>query len=256
MEHAGYAARFSAFTAGLDYALSYYHGFDMQPAFQLTAEVLAGPEPGGPVGRSLSAQTELNPVFRQIDAWGADAAYSWGSFTFRGECAYVRGRPFARDLRMLISDPRELAPQIRDAIAALAAGATRAPVELPPGFAQRDAVEWGAGVDYTVGGYLFLLQMNQTDVLRNQVDLLIRDVEARIMANVRKSFWHDDIEVQLLGTYGISSDYTSLLPRLTYRVWKGLELRLGYLFIAGRESSPVGQYKRNDQGFVRLRYLF
>jgi hypothetical protein len=39
-------------------------------------------------------------------------------------------------------------------------------------------------------------------------------------------------------------------------VWRGLQVRVGYLFIAGRTSSVVGQYRRNDEAFVRLRYLF
>jgi hypothetical protein len=256
MENAGYAARFSAFARGVDYALYYYHGFDAEPAFHLGAEAFATPDQDAALGFDVAARTELSPIFRTIDLWGADAAYTWGSFTFRAEGAYVKGRPFTRDLSMLVEDPSELAPQIRDALLKFLGGATSVPIDLGPSFVARDAIEWGIGADYTVAGYLLLAQINQTDVLNNHEDLLIRDVDSRLLVNLRKSFWHDDLGLQLIGLYGIESDYTLLLPRATYRVWEGVELRVGYLFIAGRKSSVIGQYKRGDQGFLRLRYLF
>ena len=256
MENAGYAARFSAFARGVDYALYYYHGFDAQPAFHLGAEALATPNQNAPVGLDVSARTELSPAFRTIDLWGADAAYTWGSFTFRTEGAYVKGRPFSRDLRMLVEDPSELAPQIVDALKQFQSGVESVPIDLGPSFVTRDAVEWGVGADYTVAGYLLLVQLNQTDVLNNHENLLIRDVDSRLLVNLRKSFWHDDLGLQLIGLHAIESDYTLLLPRATYLLWEGVELQVGYLFIAGRKSSVIGQYKRNDQGFLRLRYLF
>ena len=152
--------------------------------------------------------------------------------------------------------PRQLAPQIRSAIGQFLAGADQVSIDLGESFARRDAVEWGIGADYTLSGYLFLLQVNQTDVIDNDVDLLIEDVETRLLANLRKKLLHDDLELQLIAQHAIESDYSVLLPRLTYRVWKGLELRCGYLFLAGRRSSTIGQYKHNDEAFVRLRYLF
>jgi hypothetical protein len=250
LNNSGYAARLSAFSNGIDYSIMYYHGFDLQPAFRLSATVFPHPISG------FRAETELTPVFRQVDVWGGDIAYAWGRFTFRAEGAYVRGRPFSRDLRFLIRDPTELRSQIQNVADQLAQGASSAPIELPPSFVVRDALEWGVGVDTTVHGYFLLLQLNQTDVFANDLDLLIRDVESRIIATARKSFWHDDVQLQVQGVYGASSDYTLLLPRATYRLWRGLEVQGGYLFIAGRRSSVVGQYKQNDEGFVRLRYLF
>lgn len=249
MENAGYAARLSGFSRGVDYALYYYHGFDSQPAFHLTAEALANPENL----RDITATTELSPVFRHIDLWGCDGAFTWGDFTIRSEAAYVRGRPFSRDIRFLISDPTQLAPEIEKVVEN--AGQVT-PVDLPPSFVVHDAVEWGAGVDYTRSGYFLLLQVNQTDVLRNDTNLLIEDVETRLLANLRKRFWHDDLELQLIGLHAIESDYTLLLPTVTYRIMRGLEARAGYLVIAGRRSSLIGEYRQNDEAFLRLRYLF
>jgi hypothetical protein len=255
MDNCGYAGRASAFTAGVDYALYYYHGFDRQPAFRLVAEASGEPLPVPPFVENVSAQTRLQPVFRTIDLWGADAAYAWGSFTLRFEAAYVSGRPFARDIRFLVSDPRQLAPEIERALRLIAQGVSPVPIALPQSFAVRNAVEWGIGVDYTWNDFLLLLQINQTDILHNDVDLLIRNVDTVLSANLRRAFFHDDLTLQLIGVQGFESGYTLLLPRITYRFWDHFEARAGYLFIAGSEATVVGQYKENDEGFIWLRYL-
>lgn len=256
MKNAGYAAKFAGFAGGVDFGLYYYHGFDPQPSFRLTAALVAGDPSDLPLGFDLSAETELSPVFRTINLGGADAAYTWRDFTFRLEGAFVAGRPFPRDLRFLIDDPSELADEIRDAIPQVRPGGPAVPVELPQSFVVRDALEWGVGADYRADGYTVLVELNQTDVFRNAADLLIADVETRMAANLQKRFWHDDFTVELIGLHAFESDYTLLRPRLAYLLWDHVELSGGYLFVAGRRSSVVGQYKRNDQGFLRLRYLF
>lgn len=255
MANAGYAARLSGFAHGVDYALCYYHGFDRAPAFRLTAEASGEPLPVFPFVQNVSAQTTLSPVFRTIDLVGGDAAYAWGDFTVRFEAAFIAGRPFSRDIRFLVQDPAQLAPEIARALAEIAQGNSPVPVALPQSFAVRNAVEWGLGVDYTWEGYVFLLQVNQTDILNNNVDLLIKNVDTVLVGNLRKDFWHDDLTAQVIAIQGLESSYTLLMPRLTYRFWDNFEARAGYLFIAGRQNSVIGQYKDNDQAFFWLRYL-
>jgi len=255
LENSEWALRLSGLLGEADVALYYYHGFDAQPAFSVDAIAYAPPDPHQ-LPHGITADTILKPVFRDIDSWGGDVAYPLGDFTLRAEGAYVSGRPFVRDLRSLVTDPATLAPQIRDGLAAFLAGAKQVPIDLGSAFVTHDAVDWGVGADYSVAGYLLLLQMNQTDVLHNDVDLLVKNIDTRLLANLRKNFLRDDLRLQLIAMYGIESDYTVLLPRLTYRLTDAVDARVGYLFIAGRSSSVLGQYKRNDEGFVRLRYSF
>ena len=203
----------------------------------------------------MTATTTLSPVFRTIDMVGGDAAYTWSDFTFRFEAAFIDGRPFSRDVRFLVSDPAQLAPEIVRALTELRNGHSPVPVALPQSFAVRNAVEWGLGVDYTWEGYLFLLQVNQTDILHNDVDLLVKNVDTLLLANLRKDFWHDDITAQLIAIQAFESGYTLLMPRITYRFLDHFEARAGYLFISGSQNSVVGQYKDNDEAFFWLRYL-
>jgi hypothetical protein len=249
--------RYSALVHDVDAALYYYHGFDPQPAFNLTAEAFSQPDL-----TNLSGLTTLSPRFHQIDSWGGDFAYAFDAFTVRGEGAFVRGRPFSRDLRVLVSDPQQIADSLKSALCQLAPQlcglpgppAGQAAVALPPASVIRDAVEWGIGGDYVYDGYMLLLQMNQTDVLHNHVDLLIKDIETRLTANLRKSFLSDTLRTQLVGIHAIESDYTIIRPKIFYQFTDHIGGEIGYLFIAGRAHSVGGEYRRNDEGWIRAEY--
>jgi hypothetical protein len=254
-----FGTRLAGRVSDVDTSLYYFHGYDSQTAFLLEAWATGTPDanPANPLGvRDVVGHTFLRPVFRAIDLWGADAAYSWENLTFRGDIAFVSGRPFARDIRSLVADPTAIAPELRRALAALARGAGATPVVLPDSFVIRNAVEWGGGMDLLVRGWLFMLQVNQTDVLSNSVRLLIRDIETRVLLTVRKNFLAERLQGNLLGGYGIDSDYSFLRPRLTYKWNDYLSTEVGYLFIAGRRQSLIGQYRRNDQGWLQVSLRF
>ena len=40
----------------------------------------------------------------------------------------------------------------------------------------------------------------------------------------------------------------------SFHVTDHIAAQVGYLFIAGRAHSVIGQYRRNDEGFVQLEY--
>ncbi len=246
-DNASYAARFDAFWRGVDYAFYYYHGIQTAPLFQLEARGDA-PVDGG----TVTGTTILSPVFNPIDLWGGDVAFTWGRFSFRAEAAFTRKRGFNRDLLSLVDDP-EVLEAVREALIEIAGGAPSAEVDLGETFSRSDAFQWGLGVDTTVYDVDLLFELSQTNVLDNDLPLLIEDNETVLLADIRRRFLRDDLTLQLISIYGASSDYTVLMPRLTYRVYDRVEIRLGYLHIAGRERSRLGQFKDNDQGYVRLR---
>ncbi len=257
LENSELGLRYSALVHDVDFALYYFHGFDVQPAFRLSAKAFGAPSTTPPLFidlKSLVGATTLSPAFHHIDSWGADLAYTIGGFTIRGEGAFVRGRPFSRDLRTLLTDPTPIAPAIAQALRELAMGAGSADVALPESFAVRDSVEWGVGGDYLYEGYMLLAQINQTDVLHNSVDLLIKDVETRLLLNLRKAFLSDSVRTQLVAIHAIESDYTVVRPKLFYQFTDHVGGEVGYLFIAGRAHSVGGEYRRNDEAWVRAEY--
>ena len=248
-ENVAFGGSFAAYWRGLDYSLYYYHGLQTAPVLRLDArgEVVSAP-PG------VRGVTTLTPVFEEVDTWGADLAFTLGRFGFRAEAAYTRGRAFNRDLLSLLDDP-DLDDSIAAALEELAAGASSAAVDLGDTYAVSDAIQWGAGFDTHVADFDLIFEVSQTDVLESTDTLLIKDTETVLLGDVRRSFLRDDLTLQLISIYGASSDYTVLMPRVTYRWRDRVEIRAGYVHIAGRARSRLGQYKDNDEAFVRLRFL-
>ncbi|MCX8073425.1 MAG: hypothetical protein N3C12_13380 [Candidatus Binatia bacterium] len=256
-----FAARLATTVHQVDTAAYFYHGYDIQPAFSFRAWATGDPDPNpaNPLHvTNLRGKTFLLPVFKSIDLWGFDVAHSRGPFAFRGEVAFVSGRPYAREVRSLLSDSAEFAREVLRGLQDLARGAGVTPVALPDAFVTRDAVEWGAGMDYQHRGWLTVLQVNQTNLLKSRGSerLLIRDVETRVFLTLRKNFLAERLQVHGLGGYGIDSSYSFLRPRLIYKWSDWLATELGYLFIAGRKRSVVGQYRRNDEGWITLSVRF
>lgn len=254
--NSGIGLRYTARIATSDVAAYFYHGYDNSPAFLLTADAAGSPDPTSPIGvADLRGLTTLSPAFANINMGGFDVAYAYDRFAFRAETAFINGRNFARDVNSLIRGPTlpaSFRQDLQRAIVLLAQGAGRVPIALPPSAVRRNAVEWGAGADYTYEGFVLLLQVNQTAVIDNDEPLLIQNVDTRLLANLRKNFLSDTLQTQLLGLQGIESGYSMLRTRIRYKFTDHILAEAGYLFIAGRAQSVVGQYKRNGEGWIQL----
>ena len=64
----------------------------------------------------------------------------------------------------------------------------------------------------------------------------------------------DRLKAELIGLYGMQGVYGMAHPRLTYSVNDYVDVRIGYIAIEGHSTSLFGQYKRNDEGYVRARW--
>ena len=190
-----------------------------------------------------------------IDSFGADAAYPLGDFTLRAEMAYIRGRAFNRDFSSVLAG-RDVAGAFGKIAETLRNGAGSVPVPVAS-YGLSDVVEWGFGGDFIRDNGMILLQVNQSALLNpTESDLLVSPVETRILLNTEKEFPEYRVTAKFVAVHAIESDYTVLLPRVSYEVMEGLKLEVGYLMISGRRHSVVGQYKDNDQAFVRAIYTF
>jgi hypothetical protein len=162
-ENQSFATSYSALIGGADVGSYYFHGFDPQPSFEVSAAALGAPDPNpnNPLHLKLRGETIVQPVFKHVDAWGADLAYAFERFTLRTEVAYIDGRPFR--------------PRCAQPGHPCCSGSRNSPRRSPPWpavnprcrsrcprpYVTRDAVEWGIGVDYLLAGWLLLLQANQ-----------------------------------------------------------------------------------------------
>lgn len=251
------AARFAGLFHGVDFAFYYYDGFDTAPALDVTATGFVRLNPANPQGFDVRSEIEIFPVFQRIRAAGADLAYNFLGATIRGEAAYIMDRLYPRAIRDIIESQEVSGFDDPAFLVGLLTGQEQeVPVTLTPANVRRDAVEWGFGGDYLYGDTFLLLQMNQTVILRNDLDLLFSDTETRFAMTVRRSFLDDRLQAELIGAYGMQGVYGFAHPRITYKLSDWIDLRIGYLLIEGHDDSLLGQYKHNDETYVRARLSF
>jgi len=132
----------------------------------------------------------------------------------------------------------------------------RAAVPIGDLFPTLDAVEWGIGADYLIGGFTPLVQLNQIALLDRAPRLLIHDPETRPSATLRKKLLAERLELEVKGTYAIERQAWFVFPRASYLVTDDLRVRLGYLAIGGPRASLLGQFRKNDEVVLQARYSF
>ena len=258
--HGGGAARLAGYFQGADFSLYYFDGVDTQPALDADARGFVrfdptnpGCVPFQPACFDVRSEVDVFPVFERIRAIGADAAYAVFGATLRAEAAWVMDRLYPKTIRDVVAS-QEFAPV--DQLLLLTGEEQEVEVTLEPANVRRDAIEWGFGGDTLWDGTFVLVQVNQTAILDNDVDLLVSDTETRFAMTVRRSFLDERLEAELLAAYGMQGVYGLAHPRLTYDLTDFVDVRVGFLLVEGHEESMLGQYKRNDQAYVRIRFSF
>jgi hypothetical protein len=236
----------SARTAGVDWSVVFFDGYDPGPAFLIPIRLELDPDPvAGAVG---TAFTQVRPAYERFQAIGADFSFAADAFTVRGEANWRFRRPYSIDLSdvadRVIADPAK--------VQALLQGETI----VEPAFAKRDSLAWGLGVDTIVFGFLPILEVYQLVLLHNDQPLLVQNVDTRLVANVSRRFLRERLEGELVAIWGIESGYELVKTLVTFDLTDAVELRAGVLGIWGRERSLIGQYKRNGEFFGGVRYRF
>ena len=204
----------------------------------------------------LRARSTLRQEHDSIHMTGADWSRAFGVATVRAEAAWFVDRPYLRPARDLFSPAALRQLPLRRIGHQLLEGPGHARVPLGDLFFDRDAIEWGAGVDYVTHGFVPLLQVNQIIGLEPAPRLLVDDPETRFTASVRKPFFNERFEAELRSVYTLQRGGWYFFPRLAYHPRDDLRLRVGYLAIGGTRNSVFGQFGENDELVLEARYTF
>ena len=249
-ENGNVGLRFAGRTRGADWAVAFFDGVDPTPNFDVPVRLRPGALglPGAGTPLPVAAETSLVPAYRRFQSIGADGARAFGPFTVRAEAAFRFGRPwpFAVDqvTRRILADPSLVQSLLR--------GDT---VDVPS-WVERDAVEWGVGADTIFHGWMPLLELYQVAILHNDVRLLVRDVDTRLTANLRRRWFSDRVESQLVFVEGFEGDYRLLRAQLAWDATDGLQFVAGILGIWGDRDTLIGQYAGRGEFYGRIRYSF
>lgn len=204
----------------------------------------------------LRARSTLRQAHDVVHMTGADWSRAFGAATVRAEAAWFVDRPYLRIARDLFSGPALRQLPLRRIGRQLLNGPGHAAVPLADLFVDRDTIEWGAGVDYLVHGFLPLVQVNQIIGLEPAPRLLVDDPETRFTASVRKSLFEERFEAELRSVYTLQRGGWYVFPRLAYRPRDDIRLRVGYLAVGGTRASVLGQFGENDELVLEARYTF
>jgi hypothetical protein len=268
LDEGGFGVRAGAQTGPVDWALAYYDGPETAPAFDFTTVAFSprarrrAQRPGFMTDlddlKNIRSIETIRPIFGRIRLVGIDGAFSLGELSGRVEAAYAQNRLLPRsvfDLFSLDSLAGTIRPPLsRIGLRLLEGKRTR--VDIGPLTVARDTVEWGAGFDYTLKSWTLLVQANQTFVLNNSTELLIDDVDTRLLLHVRRPFLGDRLTIDFTVLQGIARGYTSCMPKIAYSLTDRLKVGVGFLLIAGSRRTLVGQFHDNDEAFFEARYSF
>jgi hypothetical protein len=271
LDAGGIALRIAGTWREVDWDLYHYTGPETGPDAQLDAQFVSRHDPfhSGTtdvnllhtVDLQLRARATLRQDLATIHMTGADCSAVLGGATVRAEAAVFDDRPYLRATRDLLSDTLAAVPIDRFVDRALREGCSpRRPCRgrVRPGdlFPQLDSVEWGVGGDYVVHGVVPLVQVNQIVFLEPVPRLVVDDPETRVTVLARRRFLADRLELEARGLYAVERQSWIAFPRASYWITDDLRLRLGYLAVGGRRDHLIGQYRRNDEIVMQVRYSF
>lgn len=126
---------------------------------------------------------------------------------------------------------------------------------------QMDSAKYGLGVDYIYGSTVLSLQCIQEYIFDYDITKPVyfsKDgFDTNFTFSVKRLFRQDTLEVQFDGLYDIEFEDMLLKPSITYHFTDRLQGTLGAIFIQAKfNDSLLGQYRDNDEIYVKMRYSF
>ena len=237
--------------SNFDLDLYYYYGY--QTGFRADATAQAFLRNVFPLMFGANVDANVLPLFKRLQSLGMAGATSFGPFGIRGEIAVQKNVLFARDLQNAFTAPTGLGG-LQSLLPVLLGQPL--PVPVPALEIASDAIRSGASADYSTHGYLFLLQVNETDLKRHVRDIITPRHETAVIGTIRKSYLESRLQFAINGLYSIQAADSFLEPTFAYQFTDNLSATLGYLKLAGPRKTTLGQFHDNDEVFLRARYTF
>jgi len=261
-ENSEAALRISKTIRGMDLAVSYFYGFDTQEPVFRGEGWLDVSLSGFPPQLQPSYTIDLIPRFDPVSVWGISLSTAVSSFTIRTEWAYTKGRYHTVNIDLdsvlgtvEIPSVDEITRQVLDH--RIKTGQARALFRVDPVLSlKRDAVDGGVGVDYIWGNHLITAQVLLNYISDYDPRLMADEFEVIGVVNFRFSWLDDSLNADLAAMYNFSDLSLVLTPEVSYRFTSAIKGSVRLLYIDGPLDTFVGQYSKNDQIQLRVRYSF
>lgn len=218
LENGEYFAKYSYLGEGFDLSLMGGWFWNDAPAFAVTDKTVVP-------GVGISALT-VRPEYYRTAAVGSAASGTLGPLVLRAEGAWYAARRWQGN-----------------------------PLTYPEGYAEKDAVQYLIGADFSVAGYSFGLQFIQDLILDHEDGLAEEAVRNTATFVAAKKFLRETVSAEIF-VYAAFDPLNALVkPKLAWNASDGLEIFFGaYLFLGGEGN--FGQYGGNDGIYLGAKLSF
>ena len=204
----------------MDASLSYAYHFEQNPSYKITLNPLfpaLSPFPG-----------TIDTVWKRQHSIGADFEIPRGDFGARGEMVFTTNKPY------ITNDITD-----EDLIE------------------YKNVFQTVTGFDYTYRSHYYInLQLTQDFILEHEDAMEPRGYEPSVTFRLQRKFLHEKLKFQLMGRYYFSDVDFYYKANVIYELLEDLEVDFGAFFFEGKEQDLFGQFDKNDQLYLNLKYSF
>ena len=212
----------------IDWSVSYFHGFDPFPDFE--------------IGRVSPTRVELLLRNHRIDVIGADIATSLGRYGVRAEAAYT-----------FTEDAGGRNPEVKNPFFFLVLGADRTFFEsFNVNLQYLIRVVTNYQSPFKVKGDLPRGVALQQAVQTNQLDRVQRGITLRL----NNRWWNDTLEGEIVSVVSFTRGGYLLRPKLIYALTDRWKIILGADIFRGIRPSFFENLRSNSAAYTEVRYSF
>lgn len=233
LKNSMFAAKVKSTLLNVDWSLSYFRGFDDIPILK---SITAAPIDA----TSLKITSELS--FPKLNIIGADLAGELLSIGFWGEGAVFL--PDEESVLLITAPGPKGTPQ----------------TEKPTMLKDEAYFKYTIGLDYTFKGGIYINAQYMHGFFHERGRANLQDY---IVARVEKEFFDEALKVALSGGVEIK-DFDDIknnigyivAPELTLKPADSVEIALGIFLLGGKEGTLFGQWKDQDQAYLKVKVDF
>ena len=231
LENGEGGARLSSMLGSVDYAFSYFYGFeDIGTLDSLRVPQGFNPTFSDRVIRDLvsfanATNQPINLLHDRQHIAGFEFETTLAMFGLRGDVAYTEKVSFITNQLQRVRKP---------------------------------VLQYMVGADYNGPASFYLnVQFGQTfiDDFEDNI-ILARERTSNINGTVSKGFFNDDFTLAFRGYYDFDGDGTLYNPKFVIDYWQNVSVELGVEIFEGTDFSPLGFFRDNSQYYTRIELKF
>ncbi len=235
------AARFTGTVGPVDFAMTYFDGFDDLPLYNMKIDIDANGMLGG------AKPLTIREAYQRYQAYGGSLAVTAGSFGFRSEGAYYTPRTYNAtiDSSLLMID------NLIDGFLAMQQLRNFDWHVESPSFSAVGGVDWREGTRVYLN-----FQYVHNQILEYDEENLYEEFEGLVTGKARTLWLEDDLAVAVNSAYNVYQGDWFAKPYVAYNWTVDFETELGVQLYGGDEETRFGAYNFNDYAYLKMKYNF